>query len=465
MNSGPDQVLDRTAPARDGLVGPADLALLTDLYELTMLQAYWHLGMAETATFSLFVRRLPDTRNYLLACGIDHALDAMAALRFSEDHLAYLSGLGLFRTGFLDWLRTFRFRGDVYAVAEGTPVFAQEPILEVVAPIAQAQLMETVVMNQVHVQTVIASKAARVVSAADGRTVVDFGLRRAPSLEGGLKLARASYLAGVHSTSNVLAGQRYGIPVAGTMAHSFIQAFDDEREAFRAFTDLYPDTTLLVDTYDTLQGVTRVVQLAHELGPEFRVRALRLDSGDLAELGRAARRLLDEAGLARVQLFASGGLDEYAIRDLLAAGVPFDGFGVGTRMAVSEDAPSLDIAYKLTRYAGRDRLKLSTGKPSLPGQLQIFRVEKNGRASHDVLGLSGEEQDGRPLLHCQMRRGERLEPALPLHVQRQHTRARIAALPAALHALEPADPPFQVQYSPALQEAIRQATRRASGGG
>lgn len=433
------------------MVGDHELALLTDLYELTMLQAYWQQGMQESAAFSLFVRELPETRNYLIACGIDDALDSLALLQFQPYHLEYLHGLDLFQPAFLDWLLAFRFTGDVFALEEGTPVFAQEPILEVVAPVAQAQLIETIVMNQVHLQTVLASKAARVVAAAEGRRVVDFGLRRAHGVDAGLKLARASFIAGADATSNVLAGQRYGIPLAGTMAHSFIQSFADEGQAFLAFAELYPRTTLLVDTYDTLEGVRKVIGLAAQLGPRFSVRALRLDSGDLAELAWAARAMLDAAELGDVQLFASGGLDEFAIRDLLAARAPVDGFGVGTRMAVSQDAPSLDIAYKMTSYAGRDRVKLSTDKRSLPGQKQVFRQERDGRADHDIIARFGEQLPGRPLLQPVMVGGERLTPARALTDLQRRTREQIRQLPERIRQLEPAPEPYEVKRSATLR--------------
>jgi nicotinate phosphoribosyltransferase len=451
-------------PAQPDLVGSEDLALLTDLYELTMLQAYWKQEMHEPAVFSLFVRTLPPFRNYLLACGIDDAIDSLAAVRFQPGHITYLRSLELFHDAFLDWLRAFRFTGDVYAVEEGTPVFAQEPILEVIAPIAQAQLVETLIMNQVHLQTLIASKAARIVHAAQGRRVVDFGLRRAHGMDAGLKLARASFIAGAQATSNVLAGQRYGIPLSGTMAHSFVQSFDDETEAFRAFHQLYPETTLLVDTYDTLEGVRKVVQLAAELGSEFRVRALRLDSGNLASLARQARLLLDEAGLANVHLFASGGLDEFAIRDMLDQGAPLDGFGVGTRMAVSDDAPALDIAYKLTAYAGRGRIKLSAEKETLPGPQQVFRVERNGYAAHDIIAQFDESQPGRPLLRPVMKGGERITPARSLPDLQAEARAHTDKLQEAIRGLDPAPRAYDVRLSPGLEEARKKAARQVGGG-
>jgi nicotinate phosphoribosyltransferase len=426
-------------------------ALFTDLYELTMLEAYVEEEMHEVAVFSLFIRHLPARRNFLLACGLDDVLSFLESVRFDQAGLAYLESLGRFSPRFLRYLETFRFTGDVYAVAEGTPVFADEPLVEIEAPIAEAQFVETFVMNQIHLQTLLASKAVRVVDAAGGREVVDFGLRRAHGTDAGLKAARAFRIAGVHATSNMAAGQTYGLPVAGTLAHSYIQAHDDEYEAFRRFARLYPDTTLLVDTYDTLNGVRNVIRLARELGPRFNVRAIRLDSGDLAGLAIQTRRLLDGAGLQRVRIFASGGLDEDAIAHLLAIGAPIDAFGVGTEMAVSRDAPALDIAYKLVEYAGRSRLKLSTGKILLPGRKQIFRVERDGVADHDVLARRDEVHVGRPLLQRVMARGRRcVEGHVTLDEAHAHTRAELQRLPSRLRRLEPADPSYAVEVSEAL---------------
>jgi nicotinate phosphoribosyltransferase len=426
-------------------------ALLTDLYELTMLRAYVEAGMDEEAVFSLFVRRLPETRNYLLACGLDDALHFLETLSFDAEAIAYLDSLGAFPEPFLRFLEGFRFTGDVHAVPEGTPVFANEPLLEVTAPIAQAQLVESMIMNQIHLQTVLASKAARVVAAADGRTVVDFGMRRMHGVDAALKAARAFYIAGVDATSDVAAGQRYGVPVSGTMAHSYIEAHDDEYEAFRRFAAVYPDTVLLVDTYDTLAGVRKVVALARELGPAFRVRAVRLDSGDLAELARGSRRILDEAGLRSVEIFASGSLDEHEIAAMLADGAPIDGFGVGTKMGVAEDAPSLDIAYKLVSYAGLGRMKLSTDKTTLPGPKQVFRLEEEGEARGDIIGARGEESPGRPLLRRVMAGGKRTaEGRDDLEVARARAGDEMARLPSRFRGLAPADPPYGVRISERL---------------
>lgn len=421
------------------------LELFADLYEFRMAHAYRALGMEEAAVFSLFVRRLPAGRNFLLACGAEDFCDTLEALRFGADSLAYLRGLGEFPGDFLDWLTRYRFPGEVHAIPEGTPVFANEPLIEVVAPIAEAQLLETLAMNMVGLQTMLASKAARVAAAAAGRPVVDFGSRRAQGIDAAIAGARAFHLAGVAATSNVLAGARHGIPVAGTMAHSFVQAFAREADAFRAFARHHPDTILLVDTYDTAAGVHRVVALARELGEAFQVRGIRLDSGDLAALAREARGILDAAGLRQVQIFASGGLDEHRIAALLDAGAPIDAFGVGTGMSVSDDAPALDIAYKLAAYAGEGRMKLSEGKRTLPGRKQVFRTHAG-----DTIALAGEELPGEPLLRRVMAGGRRVLPRPPLAAARQDAAARIAALPAPLRALTPATPPWPVAISDAL---------------
>ncbi|MFW6177885.1 MAG: nicotinate phosphoribosyltransferase, partial [Desulfohalobiaceae bacterium] len=402
-----------------------DQSLVTDLYELTMLQACTGLDMHQEAVFSLFVRKLPESRNYLLACGLDDILDLVQELHFSPAALKYLQGLNLFQADFLDWLRDFRFTGSIYALEEGTPVFSQEPLLEVVAPIGQAQLLETLILNQAHLQTMIASKASRVVSAARGRRVVDFGLRRMHGIDAGLKSARAMYTSGVQATSNVHAGYVYDLPLSGTMAHSFIQAHEREREAFKGFCRFFPETVLLVDTYDTLQGVQQVIDLALELGPQCKVRGIRLDSGDLVKLSCKARQMLDEAGLSQISIFASGSLDEHRIQDLLAQGAPIDGFGVGTKMGISEDAPYLDMVYKLTSYAGQGRLKKSTGKKTLPWQKQLFRQQGAQGYSQDILAAWQESHPGEKLLKLVMQDGKRLQPRRSLQELQESTLAKL----------------------------------------
>jgi nicotinate phosphoribosyltransferase len=434
-------------------VDDSNAPLLTDLYQLKMLHAYFEEGMDARATFDLSVRELPPTRNFLVACGLDDVLGFLETLSFDAQAVAHLARLGQFSTRFLDCLRQLRFTGDVFAVPEGTVVFAGEPIVEVVAPLPQAQLVETFVMNQIHLQTVLASKAARVVGAAGGRTIVDFGLRRTHGADAGLKAARALFIGGVSATSNVLAGALYGIPVAGTMAHSYVQAHDDEMSAFRRFVEIYPDTVILVDTYDTLNAVRSVAALARELGERFRVSAIRLDSGDLAALATAARTVLDEAGLRGVKIFASGGLDEFSIAALVSQGAPIDGFGVGTRMGVSADAPAFEIVYKLVDYAGHGRIKLSPAKQILPGPKQVFRTSRGGEAAGDLIAAAGEPGGGRPLLLPVMRGGRRLPGGREtLETARERARRDIAELPARCRGLEPADPPYPVEASAALRE-------------
>lgn len=440
---------------------PPESALFTDLYELKMLQAYHRERMEGIAVFDLYVRKLPPERNFLLAAGIDDALRYLEELHFEDAELAYLKSLGYFTPEFLDGLSGYRFGGSVWAVPEGTPVFADEPILEVVAPIAEAQLVETYLLNQISFQTLIASKGVRSVLAAQGKPVIDFGARRAQGTDAALKGARALHIAGFHSTSNMLAGQRYGLPVTGTQAHSYIEAHDGEAGAFREFAALYPETTLLVDTYDTEAGVRRVVALAQQLGADFRVRSIRLDSGDLGALAHRAREILDAAGLAQVGIIASGGLDEYAIAALVSAGAPIDAYAVGTSVITSADAPKLDTAYKLVEYAGRGRMKLSTHKATLPGRKQVFRRFDGDMANGDLIALRDEPANGEPLLREMMRDGHRLTAASPsLAESRVHAARQLARLPPGLLSLAPADTTtYPVRVSDALRaEQVRVGT-------
>lgn len=432
-------------------------ALFTDFYELTMAQAYDAEGLEAPAAFELFFRTLPENRNFAVAAGLEDVLDYLEGLRFSESEIEYLRGQGVFQESFLDRLRKLRFTGDVHAVREGTLVFPNEPILRITAPILQAQILETFVLNQIHLQTIAASKCARVSLAARDRVVVEFGSRRAHGTDAALKVARASYIAGHLGTSNVLAGKRYGIPLFGTMAHSYIECHADEMAAMEAFVQLYPKTTLLVDTYDTLEGVRKVVDLSHKLGRNFNVRAVRLDSGDLAALSKETRSMLDEAGLKDVTIFASGGLNEFAISELLEAGAPIDGFGVGTGMAVSEDAPSVDLAYKLVEYDGRPTLKASSGKATYPGRKQVFRLTDGARFRQDVVARHDEKtSDGLPLLVPVMRSGERLpDSRVSLEEIRSHAAAQLAQLPELWLALETASAPYPVRFSDDLEAETR----------
>lgn len=442
-------------------VHSGNAALLTDLYELKMVQAYLREGLTETAVFDLFARRLPETRNFLVAAGLDDALHFLETLSFSEEARAYLAALPEFDREFTDALAKFRFAGDVHAVPEGTVVFANEPILEVLGPLPQAQLVEAFLLNQIHYQTLVASKAARVVQAASGKPVIEFGLRRTHGTDAGMKAARAAFIGGAAGTSNVLASQVYDIPASGTMAHSYIEAHENEAQAFREYASLYPETVLLADTYDTLAGVNEVVRLAAEMGRGFRVSAIRLDSGDLLTLSKKARAMLDAAGLQRVGIVASSNLDEYAIARLEACDAPIDAYAVGTHMGVSEDAPHFDSAYKLAEYAGRGRMKLSPNKSILPGRKQVFRAEKNGIATHDTIARHDERLAGRPLLAPVMRHGQRLPAGSDsLRTARDRAAAEIAALPANLRSLTQAQPPYPVEMSTAL-EAERASVRQS----
>lgn len=412
-------------------------ALFADLYELTMAQAYMRQGMWDVAVFEVLFRGLPRDRAYIVAAGLQDVLGFLEAFRFQDDDIEYLRGLDLFSGDFLEQLRSIRFTGAVQAVPEGTVVFPNEPIVQVIAPIPEAQLVETYVLNQIHVQSVIASKAARVVTAARGRTVVEFGSRRAHGTDAALKVARSSYVAGAGGTSNLLAGRMYGIPVFGTMAHSFVQAFDEETAAFQAFARIYPETTLLVDTYDTLRGVDRVIDLLKRPGERLAVGAIRLDSGDLDALSRAARAKLDAAGLRSVQIFASSDLDEHRIAALAAGGSPIDGFGVGTRLSTAGDAPALNMAYKLVEYGGTGRTKLSSHKVIYPGRKQVFRRLEGGVFAGDIVGHTGEDCPGEPLLRLVMRDGRRTpESDLRLDAARRRAREQIDALPETLRALD-----------------------------
>ena len=439
-------------------------ALFADLYELTMAQAYWQHGHSASATFSLAFRNLPPDRGYAVFAGLEDALDHLEALRFTDADIGYLRSLGLFDAAFLDWLPSLRFTGDVRAMGEGELVFAEEPAIEVTAPIIEAQLVETAVMNAIGLQTMLATKAARVVHAAQGRAVVEFAARRTQGEEAADRLARVSYMVGFAGTSNVRAAARYGIPPVGTMAHSFISSFATEAEAFDAYADSFPDTsTLLVDTYDTVEGVRRAAETGNRLRDAgHALRAIRLDSGDLLALSIASRRILDDAGLADVQVFASGGLDEFDMEALLAAGAAIDGFGIGTKLGVSADAPWMDWAYKLAEYGGGPVLKLSEGKVSLAGRKQVYRrTGSDGMYVDDTLALEDErlpDGDGTPLLAQVMQGGRRVVPAPTLRELRERFAAGFARLPERLKALH-SPPLYSVHHTWALEEMQWGATQ------
>ncbi len=396
--------IDRTGP------------LFTDLYELTMAAGYFRHRITGRATFSLFIRDYHRQRSFYLMAGLGEVLRELADFRFNREELDYLRRTGLFTPDFIAYLSEMRFSGDVYALPEGTVFFANEPIMEIDAPIDQAQLLETYLLNTIGFQTLIATKAARCVHAADGRPVIDFSLRRTQGHDAGLKVARNSYLAGFEATSNVLAGKLYGIPISGTMAHSFVTAFEREIDAFRAYADAFPNQcVLLIDTYDTLEGARNAVQIARYLRDKgASLVGVRLDSGEMVPLSAAVRRILDDAGFPGVKIFASSGLDEFSIARLCREGACIDAFGVGTRMGVSADAPYLDIVYKMVRFNGRNVRKLSPGKATLSGAKQVFRrYDARGKCREDIIARRDENVSGADALLVPVMRDGRLVGAQP----------------------------------------------------
>jgi nicotinate phosphoribosyltransferase len=435
-------------------------ALLTDLYELTMAAGYFSEKMTAPATISLFIRNQPKNWGYFVCAGLEDALTYLENLRFTEAELEYLQGTRIFDDDFLDFLSRLRFSGDVRAMKEGEIFFAGEPILEVTAPIIEAQIVETCLINAMHLGSMICTKASRCVGAAAGRPVVDFSLRRTHGADAGMMVARSSYIAGFRATSNVLAGYRHGIPISGTMAHSYITAFDDELEAFRAFARAHPDNAvLLIDTYDTLSGARKACQVGLEMRKRGqKLQGVRLDSGDMAMLSRHVRAILDDAGLHDTLVLASSGFDEYKIGDVLAAGALIDGFGVGTNMGVSRDAPSVDMAYKLVDYDGRSVLKLSADKVTLPGAKQVFRALDDGDLfDHDIIALrdEGPPPKCKPLLGDVMKKGKRmfeegLEDAMKRCV------VSLARLPR-----DPED--YRIHESQGLKRDIEETQHRAEG--
>ena len=434
-------------------------ALLTDLYQLTMLQAYLQEGLQDTAVFELFVRRLPPLRNFLVAAGLEQALEFLEGLAFGEDELEWLQRQGGFSPQFIDGLQQFRFTGDVDAMPEGTLFFADEPVLRVTAPLPEAQFVESRILNLVHFQSLIASKAARVVLAARGQLLVDFGMRRAHGAAAALRAARAAYIAGFAGTATLEAARRFGIRPFGTMAHSFVQAHARESAAFEAFVRAWPRSpTLLIDTYDTERGAAKVVELARRLAPEgLRIGGVRIDSGDLLAHAKAVRSLLDAGPCADATIFASGNLDEHRIAQLLAAGAPVDGFGVGTALDTSSDVPALDAVYKIQSYAGVARRKRSEGKATWPGIKQVWReLSSDGTLRRDRLQLVDETGVGQALLKPVMRGGRRIIEPTPLEQIRAHHAAQMRTLPPALRALEAAVPPYDAEVSDAVRALARE---------
>ncbi len=461
--------------------------MFTDLYEVNMASVYFELSMFEPAVFSLFCRRLPPERPFIVACGLEELLASLAELRFDASDIDYLRGLGLYEDHFLEYLEALSFEGTVRAMGEGSIAFQHEPLLEVTAPLPVAQLVETLVINKVQHASLAASKAALCYIAAEGRALVEFGARRAHSSESAAAAARASYIAGFQATSNLEAASRYGIPPAGTMAHSFVQAFGDEVEAFRAFARRFKERTiLLIDTYDTLEGARKAVAVAKEFEAEgVRIRGVRIDSGDLPALARELRKVLDEGGCGWMEIFVSGNLSDSRVAEIVASGAPVDAFGVGTDLSVSADAPSLDIVYKLVRYAGRDVFKLSPKKATYPGPKQVYRAERaDGSYVHDLLTRADTEPDRleqayrrpgtpftvedpvsgggsdpdavaklRPLLHTVME-GGKVTAELGIERARERFLGDLARLP---EDVKDGRATYPVLVDPSLSEAIGQA--------
>jgi len=445
-----------------GFLSPAGAALLVDLYELTMSASYLARGITEEATFELFPRRLPPRRDWLLAAGLGPTLELLRELRFGERELEYLRSLDMFNEDFLAYLEQFRFTGDVEAIPEGTIAYANEPLLRVTAPLIEAQLVETILLNQINFQTMIATKAARVVLAAGGGApgagdcVVDFSPRRDHGADAAMKVARSAAVAGCGGTSNVAAAMRYGLRPVGTMAHSYVLAFDTEPHAFRCFIESFPDhSTLLVDTYDPLEGVRNAIDAARDAG--VTLVGVRLDSGDLLTLSRDTRRLLDQAGMAETRITASGDLEEGRIAELVAAGAPIDLWGVGTELGTSRDSPVVNGVYKLaarrTDGEWEGVWKRSADKATVPGAKQVFRTYVDGQMRGDVIAAADEQLDGVPLLVPAMRVGD-LTLEESLDEIRERAAAELTALPEDLRRPEPAPEPYPVAYSERLQRLV-----------
>jgi len=442
-----------------------NMSLFTDFYELTMCASYFDNKKFEPATFDLFIRRLPENRSYLLFAGLEQALLYLKTVKFTEKHLEYLKTQG-FNQQFLDYLRDFKFTGDVWAIPEGTIAFPCEPLIRVTAPIIEAQLVETFLLNTINLQTMIATKATQVVNAAKGKAVIEFGLRREHGVDAGMKVARSSYIAGCQGTSNVLAGFQYNIPVFGTMAHSFIMSYKKEIDAFRAFARTFPNkSTLLVDTYDDLAGAEKATVVAKELEKKgHRLDGVRLDSGNLAEISKKVRRLLDEKGLNYVKIFASGDLDESKIAELLKKGAKIDAFGVGTKLGTSADKPYVDVIYKLCETMNEQGkfspiMKLSEGKITLPGRKQVYRVtDKNGHYSKDRITLVYEKAKGKPLLIKVMEKGEMTYNLPSLDEIRSTTAENISKLPAKYKLINGLA--YPVELSRGLQNLIESLKKK-----
>ena len=445
-------------------MNPNDFSLMLDLYELTMAQSYFQNSMSEPSTFSLYIRSYPYNRGYFVTAGLSDVITYLQDLKFTEESITYLESTGIFDTQFLQFLRTLHFTGDVWAIPEGGIVFADEPLLEITAPIIEAQIIETFIVNQMHYQTLIATNASRCVWAARDRSVIEFGLRRTHGIDAGLKMARASYMAGCKSTSNVLANKIYGIPMTGTMAHSFITSMTDEIAAFRAYYKSFPcRTVLLLDTYDTINATHNAVVVAKEIETDGnQLLGVRIDSGDLLSLSKKVRQILDAEGLSYVTIVASGGLDEYSVEKLLNQGAPIDVFAIGTKMSVSDDSPSMDMIYKQVRYADRSIMKLSPQKISLPESKQIFRTKDSmDYFAGDILGLRDENINGKPLLEQIMTEGKVIKTLPNIHQIRDHFAEEFECIKAEYKTLT-TPPEYPVTLSPGLQTLANKLHQQVS---
>lgn len=444
--------------------GPKGLALFTDLYELTMAASYFEHGMLEPASFSLFVRNYPPHRSYFVSAGLADVLDYLEGLSFTPDDLEYLERTRLFKSNFLSFLETVEFTGDVFAIPEGRLFFANEPILEVTAPLIEAQIVETFIINAINIQSMIATKASRCVHAAQGRPLVDFALRRTQAKDAGMKVARASFIGGFIGTSNVLASKTFGIPIYGTMAHSFITSFSKEIDSFRAYVRTFPqNAVLLIDTYDTLTGARNAAEVGKEMARRGEtLGGVRLDSGDMAKLSIGVRKILREASLSDTQIFASGAFDEYKIQKVLRQGAEIDSFGVGTKMGVSADAPYLDMAYKLVKYQGRPVLKLSPGKSTLTSDKQVFRLRTpDGHLGSDTIGLRDDLFEGaESLLKKVMDRGKTLSPPPSLPNIQKTFLEEFKGLDNTYKGLEGTEHEYPVHISARLKKLQKETIQR-----
>jgi nicotinate phosphoribosyltransferase len=454
----------RLQQARPDAMTPSTSPFSTDLYQLNMVQAYLDRGENNEAVFEFFVRKLPPRRGFLLAAGLEDALNYLETIKFSDAEIAWLKSTGRFRDNLIDYFKSFRFTGDVHAIPEGTVCFAPEPLLRITAPLPQAQLVESRLINIMHYQTLIASKAARMVLAAPGKALSDFGLRTAHGAEAGLFSARASYIAGFAAAANVLAGECYGIPVVGTMAHSYVQVHDNEQQAFEDFARARPEgVILLIDTYNTEAGARKVVELYPKLKADgIVIRGVRIDSGDLVAMSKKVRRIFDEGGLKDVIILVSGGVNEDVLQVMMKEHAPIDGCGIGVSLDVSTDAPALDCAYKLQEYAGKPRRKLSEGKATWPGRKQVWRAyDADGRMRGDVLSVETDKHPGETLIEPVMRGGKRVGPAPKLAQIREHAANELKRLPEPLQRLE--DYNYAVKISEGLHALAAEADRHNLG--